>query len=155
MLKIIPLLLFSIAAVKASVVKTEGGKTYKCDDQMKNCVEMPPPPPQPALPPNKLRSFKIEIVAPSEDTAIKTNAGGIPGIIAGTRTHEVVFFVNTIIEGDHARLKCFENHRGCTAVGPGVYDAEIRQKDGDVWINLTLPVSHKTVRDHWKVAGTW
>jgi hypothetical protein len=49
--------------------------------------------------------------------------------------------VNAIINGDHARLKCYENHKGCTALGPGTYDAEI-EKDS-VWILITKPVTHE------------
>ncbi len=61
--------------------------------------------------------------------------------------------VNAIINGDHARLKCFENHRGCTAIGPGFYDAEV--EGYDIWISIEMPVTHQIVRDHWKVSGTW
>ena len=71
------------------------------------------------------------------------------------RTTEVVFMVNALINGDHARLKCYENHRGCTALGPGMYTAEMDEKNGDIWIVIVIPVSHKTIRDHWRVAGTW
>ena len=28
-------------------------------------------------------------------------------------------------------------------------------KNGDIWIEIVIPVSHKIVRDHWRVAGTW
>jgi hypothetical protein len=103
----------------------------------------------------KPKDVKIEIVAPSEDRAVKYRAGGLAGAIAGSRTTDVVFMVNALISGDHARLKCYENHRGCTALGPGMYDAEIDEKHGDVWISIVVPVSHKIVRDHWRVAGTW
>lgn len=101
------------------------------------------------------KQIKIEIVSPSEDQSVKTQGRGLIGAIQGTRTTEVVFMVNSIINGDHARLKCYENHRGCTAIGPGMYDAEIDEKNGDVWISFEIPVSHKIVRDHWRVAGTW
>jgi hypothetical protein len=101
------------------------------------------------------KQTKIEIVAPSEDKSVKTQGGGLIGAIAGARTTVVVFMVNTIVNGDHARLKCYENHKGCTALGPGMYDAEIDEKKGDIWITLVVPVSHKIIQDHWRVAGTW
>ncbi|HEY6342145.1 MAG TPA: hypothetical protein VIY49_11685 [Bryobacteraceae bacterium] len=103
----------------------------------------------------KNAEIKLEVVAPSEDRSVKTRAPGLVGAIAGARTTDVVFMVNVLINGDHARLKCYENHRGCTAVGPGIYDAEIDEKNGDIWINIVIPVSHRIVRDHWRVAGTW
>jgi hypothetical protein len=96
---------------------------------------------------------KVEIVAPSEDRAVRYQNGGLIGAIQGVKTADVVFMVNAQINGDHARLKCAEGHRGCTALGPGAYDGEI--SGSDVWITIELPVTHKTVRDHWKVSGTW
>jgi hypothetical protein len=101
------------------------------------------------------KDITVEIVAPSEDRAVKTQAGGLIGAIAGTRTTEVVFMVNAVINRDHARLKCYENHRGCTALGPGMYAAVMDEKHGDVWISIVIPVSHKVILDHWRVAGTW
>lgn len=101
------------------------------------------------------KQLKVEIVAPSEDRSVKTQGPGLIGAIAGAKTTDVVFMVNALINGDHARLKCYENHRGCTALGPGMYDAELDDKNGDVWISIEIPVSHKIVRDHWRVAGTW
>jgi len=101
------------------------------------------------------KQIKVTIAAPSEDRSVKVEGSGLIGAIAGTRTTDVVFMVNAIIDGDHARLKCYENHRGCTALGPGDYDAEIDEKHGDVWIQIVVPVSHKIVRDHWRVSGTW
>jgi hypothetical protein len=92
-------------------------------------------------------------MAQTEDRAIKYQNGGLIGAIQGARTADVVFMVNAVINQDHARLKCYENHRGCTALGPGEYDAEI-DKD-NVWIITTMPVTHKEIRDHWKVSGSW
>lgn len=99
--------------------------------------------------------IKVEIVAPSEDRSVKTQAGGLISAIAGARTTDVVFMVNAQINGDRAWLKCYENHRGCTVLGPGMYDAEMDEKHGDIWITIVVPVSHRIVRDHWRVAGTW
>lgn len=96
---------------------------------------------------------KVQIVAPSEDRAVKYQNAGLIGAFQGARTTDVVFMVNAIVNGDHARLKCYENHKGCTALGPGEYEAEI-DKD-NVWIIMSAPVTHKLIRDHWKVAGSW
>jgi hypothetical protein len=102
---------------------------------------------------SKKQTTKIQIMAQTEDRAIKYQNGGLIGAIQGARTADVVFMVNAVINQDHARLKCYENHRGCTALGPGEYDAEI-DKD-NVWIITTMPVTHKEIRDHWKVSGSW
>ena len=97
----------------------------------------------------KKPTTKIQIVAQTEDRAVAYNAGAF----RGTKTADVVFMVNAIVNGDHARLKCYENHRGCTALGPGNYDAEIDKEN--VWVITTMPVTHKVIRDHWKVSGSW
>jgi hypothetical protein len=102
---------------------------------------------------SKKQTTKIQIMAQTEDRAIKYQNGGLIGAIQGARTADVVFMVNAVVNQDHARLKCYENHRGCTALGPGEYDAEI-DKD-NVWIITTMPVTHKEIRDHWKVSGSW
>lgn len=101
----------------------------------------------------KLDIIKIQIAAPTEDRAFKYRNPGLVGAFEGTKTSDVVFMVNAVINGDHARLKCYENHRGCTALGPGEYNAEV-DKD-NVWILTEMPVTHKVIRDHWKVAGSW
>jgi hypothetical protein len=97
----------------------------------------------------KHRFVKIEIVAESEDRAFRSDRG----VIVGKRMSDVVFMVNAVIEGDHARLKCFENHVGCVALGPGTYDAEISRDN--VWITIRMPVTHEVIRNHWKVSGMW
>ncbi len=101
----------------------------------------------------KHRFVKIEIVAESEDRAYMHQGGGVVGAAIGARTHDIVFMVNAIIEGDHARLKCFENHAGCVALGPGTYDAEISYDN--VWVTIRMPVTHEIIRNHWKVSGIW
>jgi hypothetical protein len=101
----------------------------------------------------KKEPVKIEIVEKTEDRAFKYRNPGLIGAFEGTKTENLVFMVNAIINGDHARLKCYENHRGCTALGPGTYDAEV-EKD-NVWIITTVPVTHRVIRDHWKVTGSW
>jgi len=93
---------------------------------------------------------RIEVVSQAEEQGVRV---GSKGSIVGRRTFSEVFMVNAIINGDKARLKCFENHRGCTALGPGFYDAEV--EGYDIWISIQMPITHQVVRDHWKVSGTW
>src|SRR6185437_616874 len=77
--------------------------------------------------------IKVTIVAPSEDRAFRVHGTGLIGAVQGWKTRNVVFMVNAIIDGEHARLKCAEGRHGCTAIGPGEYDAEV-EKD-NVWIH--------------------
>ncbi len=102
---------------------------------------------------SKKQTATVHIATQTEDRAFKFSGSGLIGAIQGSKTEDLVFMVNAVINGDHARLKCYENHRGCTALGPGDYEAQI-DKD-NVWIITTMPVSHKEVRDHWKVSGSW
>jgi hypothetical protein len=102
---------------------------------------------------SKKQTVKIQITAQTEDRAVKYSNSGIVGAFQGVKTADVVFMVNAVVNGDHARLKCYENHHGCTALGPGEYDAEI-DKD-NVWIITMMPVTHRLIRDHWKVSGSW
>lgn len=103
------------------------------------------------------QTMKIEVVSQAEESPYKMHGTGVIGAIVGERTYSKVYMLNALVNGDKARLKCFENHRGCLAIGPGIYDAEVEpQKDGaDVWIIIQMPVTHRVVRDHWKVSGTW
>lgn len=100
--------------------------------------------------------IKVEIMAPTESLNTTYRSGGLIGAIQGNVRHEIVFQVNALVNGEHARLQCDEHHKGCTAMGPGIYDAELKQgANTDIWITVVLPVSHKTIRDHWVVSGTW
>jgi hypothetical protein len=115
-----------------------------------------------------LITTKIEVVSQAEEQSFKYHGSGIIGAAQGERTASKVFMLNALINGDKARLKCFENHQGCTAIGPGIYDAEIdmngkaeyggnghKGNGADVWILVRMPITHQIVRDHWKVSGTW
>src|SRR5437868_5496621 len=98
-------------------------------------------------------AVKVEVLQASEDRPYEFHGSGLIGAAMGSRTRDVVFMLNAIVEGEHARLKCYENHKGCSPVGPGTYEGEL--KGDDLWISVTVPVTHKTVRDHWKVVGSW
>jgi hypothetical protein len=99
--------------------------------------------------------IKVEVTEQAAEMGIKYQGGGVIGAAKGNRTYSEIYFVNVVIEKEHARLKCFENHRGCTAIGPGIYDGVLQRKDGDIWITINMPLTHVVVRDHWKVYGTW
>jgi hypothetical protein len=100
-----------------------------------------------------VQTVNVEVASQAESRAVKHENPGLIGAIQGVRTTDVVFMVNVIINGEHARLKCYENHRGCTNIGPGNYKGEM-EKD-NVWISMEVPLTHQIVRDHWKVSGTW
>ena len=98
---------------------------------------------------NKKQTVKVTLAEHTEDRAFKIDRG----LIRGEQTDNEVFMVNVIINGEHVRLSCDENHRGCTALGPGTYDGELQ--NDNVWIRATVPLTHKVVRDHWKIEGSW
>jgi hypothetical protein len=71
----------------------------------------------------------------------------------GRRTHTDASTIFVIVNGEHALLDCYERRTGCSTVGPGKYYGE---QDGDgIWVNYQMPVTHKWVREHYKVAGSW
>lgn len=96
---------------------------------------------------------KVTVPGTTEDRAVQSRGAGLFGAIAGTKTTDVVFMVNVVIDGEHARLKCYEQHKGCSPLGSGDYEGEL---DGNsLWISQQIPITHKIVRDHWKIAGSW
>ena len=99
------------------------------------------------------KQIKVEVPKGTEDRAYTGQGGGLIGVAVGERTRDVVFMLNVIVDGEHARLKCYESHKGCSPLGPGIYDAE--QDKDSLWVSQTLPMTHKIVRDHWKVVGSW
>ena len=107
---------------------------------------------------NSKDMIKVEIVQQTESLDTIVRGAGLGGALAGNRRHEVVFQVNALIDGEHARLECYEHHKGCTAIGPGIYDAELKngnkRANADIWILVVMPVKHTIHRDHWVVSGT-
>jgi hypothetical protein len=69
------------------------------------------------------------------------------------RTLVISANLNVIIDSEHARLKCYEGHKGRSPLGPRTYSAE--QEKDSLWISQEIPVTHKIVKDHWKVVGSW
>jgi hypothetical protein len=72
--------------------------------------------------------------------------------------------MKVIVNGEHARLKCYENHSACHFLGVGTYDAELKTheewtyggpEDPDLWIHYIRPLDHVDIREYWKVDGSW
>lgn len=117
----------------------------------------------PAFAKPKRRQIKVEIPSKTEDRAFKYQGAGLAGAIDGLRTTDQVFMVNTVIDGEHVRLRCYENHKGCPSLGPGVYDGELSVTRGydkddvevDIWISSKIPLSDAVRHDHWRAVGSW
>jgi hypothetical protein len=106
-------------------------------------------------------SVMVEVVdtqnlTQSQDTRGDTSGGAVGAIVNGTtgrRTHTDSSTIYVIVNGEHALLDCYERRKGCGTIGPGKYYGE---QDGDgIWINYQMPITHKPVRDHYKIAGSW
>jgi hypothetical protein len=78
---------------------------------------------------------------------------GLIGALAGRSTFTDATSMNAIINGEHAKLDCFEHRKGCTTIGPGTYQGEMDK--GSIWITYELPVTHKKVRNHYVVRASW
>jgi hypothetical protein len=107
-------------------------------------------------------AVKIEVVEQSEGMQGKYQLGGLVGVIQGQRTYTTATSTKTIINGDHALLMCYENHKGilkgCDFLGVGTYDGEMKpnsRSEPDVWVYYVRPVDHQIIREHWKVSGSW
>jgi hypothetical protein len=92
----------------------------------------------------------------SVDARGDMSGGIVGGIVAGTagrRTHTDTSTIHVIVSGEHVLLDCYERRKGCTTMGPGKYYGEL---DGDsIWVNYQMPLTHKTVRNHYVIAGSW
>lgn len=62
--------------------------------------------------------------------------------------------VRAVIEQQHVRLSCSEK-KGCDSLAPGAYQGIVDDKSGSVWITATMPVTNRTVKDHYLVRGSW
>jgi hypothetical protein len=116
---------------------------------------------------NKLTIVKVEVV---DQTSFQGKFGNADSVL-GRRTAIEAASLRVIINGDHALLRCYENHQGCNTLGPGTYDAEVsvpkcgddclgrdtsgKATDPDVWIYYVQPLDHHRFREHWRVSGTW
>jgi hypothetical protein len=85
----------------------------------------------------------------SSGGAVKAAVNGL----TGRRTHTDTSTIYVVVNGEHATLDCYERRTGCTTIGPGKYYGEL---DGEsLWVNYEMPLTHKAVRNHYKVAGSW
>jgi hypothetical protein len=92
----------------------------------------------------------------STDTRGDTSGGVIGTVVnaaTGRNTHTDSASLNVIINGEHALLDCYERATGCSTIGPGKYYGE--RKDDGIWVSYQMPITHKPVRNHYKIAGSW
>ena len=79
--------------------------------------------------------------------------GTIVNSTTGRRTHTDTSKIYVIVNGEHALLDCFEHRTGCTTIGPGKYYGQF--DGGSIWINYQMPLTHKPLRNHYAIAGSW
>ena len=71
----------------------------------------------------------------------------------GRRTHTDTASIYVVVNGEHALLDCYERRTGCATIKAGTYYGE---RDGDgIWLNYQMPITHKPMRNHYKIAGSW
>ncbi|HEY4842166.1 MAG TPA: hypothetical protein VIH78_09370 [Terriglobales bacterium] len=80
-------------------------------------------------------------------------AGAIVNSTTGRRTHTDTSKIYVIVNGEHALLDCYERRTGCTTIGPGKYYGQF--DGGSIWINYQMPLTHKPLRNHYAIAGSW
>jgi hypothetical protein len=85
---------------------------------------------------------------------VRQHGGGLIGLAVGSKTTEVVLSVSAIISDQHVQLVCDEGHHQCSELGEGkAYMGEL--KKDSVWVTQSIPLTNKTVRDHYKIKGSW
>lgn len=92
----------------------------------------------------------------SHDARGDTTGGAAATVVndmTGRRTHTDTSTIYVIVKGEHALLDCYERRTGCATIGPGKYYGEL-DRDG-IWVNYEMPIIHKQVRNHYKIAGSW
>jgi hypothetical protein len=97
-----------------------------------------------------------ETLTQSQDARGDTS-GGVVGTIVnsttGRRTHTDTSKIYVIVSGEHALLDCYEHRTGCTTIAPGKYYGQF--DGGSIWINYQMPLTHKPLRNHYVIAGSW
>lgn len=91
----------------------------------------------------------------SSDTRGDTSGGAVGTVVSGLtgrRTHTDTSTIFVIVNGEHALLDCYERRTGCATVAPGKYYAE--QEGDGIWVSYQMPVTHKQLRNHYKIAGS-
>jgi hypothetical protein len=117
----------------------------------------------------KLVNVKVEVVSDEGMTASVQGDGAV-GAAVGRRVVTDSWTMKVIVNGEHAILKCNENHHACHFFGAGTYDGELethskkkeweyggggQPKDPDLWIHYIRPIDHVDIREHWTVSGSW
>jgi hypothetical protein len=110
----------------------------------------------------KLVNVKVEVVS-DEGMQGTVQGGGAIGAAVGRRVVTDAWTMKVIVNGEHAILKCYENHHACHFLGVGTYDGELKTHrpdkydapDPDLWIHYIRPIDHVDIREHWKVNGSW
>ncbi|MFY9740382.1 MAG: hypothetical protein WA252_20475 [Candidatus Sulfotelmatobacter sp.] len=113
----------------------------------------------------KLVPVKVEVVS-SEGMQGSVQGGGVVGAAVGRRVVTDAWTMKVIVNGEHAILKCYENHEACHFYAAGTYDGELKTHKGqdygsdapddpDLWIHYVRPLDHANIREHWKVSGSW
>src|ERR1035437_1826973 len=104
----------------------------------------------------------IEVVATTNETVkgeIQGNGSGLSQLAVTIHGKKIVHTdaatMKVIINGEHAYMDCYEHHKGCTPIAPGMYNGELEGKKGGVWIEYNMPLTHKLMRQHYIVAGSW
>ena len=93
-------------------------------------------------------------VAKVEDRMLQSRSAGLPGLIAGNKTEDIVFAIKVTIEGEKVQLTCAEGHHNCPALSPGEsYEGELSKSD--VWVTSQQPLTHKMQRTHYRINGSW
>jgi hypothetical protein len=100
-----------------------------------------------------LNQVSVQIV--SNDTRdVRAHGDGLIGLAVGSKTTEVVFGVKAIVSDQHVQLVCDEGHHQCSPLGEGkAYSGEL--KKDSIWISQDIPLTGKTVRDHYKIKRSW
>ena len=80
-------------------------------------------------------------------------AGAVVNGLTGRRTHTDAMSIYVVVNGEHALLDCYERRRGCATIAPGKYYGQL--KGDGVWIDYEMPLTHKPMRNHYKLAGSW
>lgn len=79
--------------------------------------------------------------------------GAVETSLTGRRTHTDATSIYIVINGEHALLDCYEHRTGCATIAPGKYYGEI--KGDSIWIDYEMPITHRPMRNHYKLAGSW
>lgn len=69
------------------------------------------------------------------------------------QTHTEASTIYVIVNGEHALFDCFERDVICATIRPGKYYAE--QGGDGVWVTYRMPITHKAMRNHYKLSGSW